>query len=617
MADEQLSAAPRNYVIFSLLVVVALALAAREQFAPRSGRGEADRAIRLLIVGGSVQTAEELDEVDGFLVEHVDYADAVEHGRTLLADADAPAYAAAVAYADQYGYGFAALGRFDARARELDWQLDDDALDFADLPSPSAAWPTFWLFSVGDLAPRGPRVHAVALAPVHYDHPLAELDGLRLGLYEHPDLRALWESEPAVAQLQAREVLRNRGLREREDGIRADQRRWTALAESWPAPGVVAGNLAGAWEQVRAAPIHGGVLVEARAVTPWVSVYRRPRLQLDERASLYFVPTAALFDHDPVEHAARQRCVGLPEPITGELSVAHDGSAMVVRVDDEHADVYAFDELAAAEGRCVATLRGSLDIGERALGRPHAAGKTAWFDGGGSGGERVEWLDATGAHVAAVPGAYAYSGPFWLDADLLALVGEQAYAQPDVPELLLPTVMLIDTRAPTPAPLALDLRAHLAERAELYDLRPVDDHTLLLISERCGDEPLVRTQTCLHRLRSTAPLAELGADPTAFVLETLGRFGPEHALAIAADGSRIVWVADSRDPAEDHTLMTTDLRGSTLAPVRVDADLLPDSDPRISADGRLVISSVPLELGELGAVSVARVLTLPPGPTSD
>src|SRR5690606_22783560 len=150
-------------------------------------------------------------------------------------------------------------------------------------------------------------------------------------LYDHPDLLALWQTDPAVVQLQAREVLRKRGIDERREQISADQARWRELADMWPAVGVIPGSLAGPWEQVRADPIRGGVLVEVRSVEPQVSIYRRPRLSIGADAWLFFVPRSALSDDDPDEAKARQRCEGLPERITGDIAIAPDGSSLVLR----------------------------------------------------------------------------------------------------------------------------------------------------------------------------------------------------------------------------------------------------------------------------------------------
>src|SRR5262245_50853005 len=104
--DDRLSPATRNIVVFGGLLVIGLALAAFEQFrfdlGLHTGRGETDSPLRLMIVGGSPEAASELDEIDGFAVSRSGFNEVVTGGRELL-DEDAPAYAAAVAHADQLG----------------------------------------------------------------------------------------------------------------------------------------------------------------------------------------------------------------------------------------------------------------------------------------------------------------------------------------------------------------------------------------------------------------------------------------------------------------------------------------------------------------------------------
>jgi hypothetical protein len=618
--EERLTPATRNYVIFGLLLIVALALAAREFFGPDSGRGEPDSALRLLVVGGQAATVEALDEVDGFSVMHLGVAEAIELGRELVDD-DPPAWAAVAAYADQSGYGFVAL---DLRGPEggppPSWELDAGEDDLGPLPPPNAH---FAVLSAGDLAHEGPRMRWVELAPFAYEAPLAELDSIRLALYEHPDLLALWQPSATVTEVQAREVLRNRGLESRRESIAADQQRWRELARLWPEPGELTGNLAGEWEQVQAAPIRGGVLVEVRRVTPTVSVFRRPWLEVHDDAHLWFVPRGPLEAGEADLAGARVPCPDLPARLEGEISVAPDGSALVLRESPmSAAKLYAFDEQAAREGRCHAELRATLPLGERAVGRPNAAGRMAWnYDD-----DWLHWFDEGTSHQARVPGIHAFSGPWWVDDELLAVIAERPLGPPDygVDRVL----SLLDVRRPAdpesgedePLRAALDAAALFGEGAQglsLLDLRPAGESELLLLTESCeADEP-DDTRPCLHRLHGEQPLAELlpalaagELDERPYTLETLGPIGPYLALAIAAEGGRALWLA--AEGAGQPRLMYADLRGpQALEPRRVDEDLRPDAAPRISADGRLAIIEVTLTLDELGSVSIARAFVLP------
>lgn len=647
--DDRLSPATRNIVVFGGLLVIGLVLAAREQFGPHSGRGETDSPLRLMIVDGSSEAALDLDEVDAFAVSHVGFHEAVTAGRELLDD-DAPAYAAAIAHADQLGYGFIALSLVDVDGTPHDWEFEGP-----DAPDASA---DYAVFSVGDLAPEGPRMNWATLAPVEYAPGVGETESLRLSLYEHPDLQSLWERELPVVQLQGRQVLERSGLHDRHETALRNQARWQAMSELWPAPGVIPGSLAGPWEQVRAAPIRGGVLLEVRKASVHVSEYRRASLSLGD-ASLWFVPVAALEVDEPDPVLARTRCAGLPETITGDITVAPDGTALILR---EHpyapAQVYVFDEAGAGAGSCVATLAATPLLGRHEVGRPNAAGAVAWnYDD-----DELQWFDANGEYRSHMLGVHAYSGPWWVDDVLLTMIaerplpprvlegpldGDSESVELELPQGVEPVVVLFDTATSPSVALIddpqgdvrpyveLDAAALFGDELEpntLIDLRPAGRDELLLLTERCVDE-LESLRPCLHRLHSHVPLRSLTSPPEPalepgmpepeapdpsqpepapkFVVETLGPIGPYLSLAIAAEGGRATWTAAIHD--EQPQLWTVDLRGpQRMQPRRLDADERGDAHPRIGADGRVVISDVSLELDGLGSISVARAFVLPP-----
>ncbi len=634
--DDRLSPATRNIVVFGGLFVIALALAAFEHFRVRlgmhAGRGETDSPLRLMVVGGSQAAATELDEVDGFAILRVGFNEAVDSGRDLL-DEDTPAYAAAIAHADQLGHGFVALSLFDVDGTPIDWQLDVED-ELVRIPSAPDASTRYVVFSVGDLAPEGPRMHWVPVAPVDYEPPLDETESLRLALYGHPDMQSLWERELPVVQLQGRQVLARRGLHARHETLTKHQAAWQALSEAWPAPGVIPGSLAGDWEQVRAAPIRGGVLLEVRAAEIYVSEYRRAGLSLRD-AELWFLPMAALYDDEADESLARMRCAGLPEVITGDITVAPDGTSLILRAHPyAPAQLFVFDEAAARSGNCRVSLAASPPLGHYAVGRPNAAGAMAWS----YEDDDLHWFDAAGAHRMRVLGVHGYSGPWWVDDVVLAMIadrplqGEFADALGVEPVLMLvdtatePNVALVDAeQGEARLHVQLDAAALFGvdvapNAAPLLDLRPAGVDQLLLLTEHCVDTP-ASLRPCLHRLRSsgslralTQPIAEATAPAEdaapLFQVETLGPVGPYLSLAISSQGKRAAWTAALG--AAEPQLWAADLDGANrMQPMRVDADELRDSNPRISADGRIVITDVSLALGELGSISVARAFVLP------
>ena len=623
MADreDRLAPATRNYVIFGLVFVIAVGLAIFDWLDPRERRGEADSALRLLVVSSDFAgPSQALADLDGFNVAQVSPDEAITAGLELLDEDDEPLYRAAIAYADQLGYGFVALHLREPVA--IAWGLDESPPDSA----------RFAVFSVGDVAVEGPRMHAVGVPDgLHLDPRLAELDSVRLGLFEHPDFTRLWDIDPNASELQALRVFDSRKIDQRRETLQRDHEDWTALTQAWPTHETAPGSLAGPWERVQAAPIPGGLLLEVRAVRIHVDVYRRVRLELDEEATLEFLPNDALFDADPAQRqVGRQRCAGLPETVSTPVAVAPDGSALVIGGASGTVELFAFEQR-AADPQCRARSLGTLSIGARAIGRPHAKGAMAWtYDG-----DWLHWWDALGEHLERIDAADSYSGPWWVDGDLLALIGESGIwdAESFAIESYEPSLFLVATTDDKTVRAALTARElfpsatpeHPSEPSSeppvLLDLRPVGPHELLLTTDRCPDAT-DDARRCLHRVRAATPLSvtlaehEASARPLAELLtiETLGVIDRHVELAVASEGSRVAWIA-----SDERNVMIADLRGpQRMSPRRLDLEPTPDASLRISNDGRVVLSEIQIELvlrdKVVGSVQVPRAFELDPLP---
>lgn len=619
--DEQLAPATRNYVIFGLLFVIAIGLAIHDCVASRHTRGQADSALRLLLVSSDeAGPAAAMADSDGFKVAQISPPEAIAAGYELLDDPSQGAWRAAVEYADEHGYGFVALDLDERPA--IDWGFDA-------APHESAR---FAVVSVGDVAAEGPRMHAVGFPDgVELDPRLADLNGVRLGLLEHPDFMRLWQIEPNASELQARRVFENRKLDQRREMIQGDLQAWQQLVEAWPSLDALPGSLAGPWEQVQAAPIPGGLLLELRAVRVRVDLYRRVSLEVDEAATLVFLPTQALQLEDAQQRlAARQVCAGLPERVSTAIAVAPDGSAVVIGGSSaEASEVFVFEQQAnAPEPSCRARSLGRLQTGERALGRVSRYGAMAWvYDG-----EWLHWWDRSGEQRERIASADAYSGPWWVAEQVLALIGERRVAEQDgeiavgyEPVL----VMLATVEGPDHSRLRVEFAGHELFASEgpdlpaLLDLRPVGDSELLLVTEHCPDASVDDQRRCLHRVHAAAsllPVAEL------LTVETLGPLPNHVELAAAADGSRVVWfdqhsgnigVADLRGAqrmSPGRSIGSAErLRVSTSAP-SIHRHPAARASLRISADGRIVVSEsiVEFELRGrvIGDVPLARAVLL-------
>jgi hypothetical protein len=605
--EERLTPATRNYVIFGLLFVGALALALRDWLDPRERRGAPDSALRLLIVSSDEDgPGQTLQDLDGFNVSRVEPDTARSSGRELL-DEDAPDYRAVIAYADELGFGFVAL---DLVHMTGSWQLDE--------PVPASA--RFAVFSVGDVAVEGPRMHAVGLPEdIVFDPFLAKLDSIRLGLFEHPDLTRLWTIEPNVIEGQAHQVFDSRNLDERAAMLKRDHADWSEFVGAWER---VPGSLAGPWERVQAAPIPGGLLLEIRPVRVHVDRYRKLRLEVGVEAELAFLPRAGLREPSP---DARQTCSGLPERVTGRVAVAPDESAVAI---DTHAgtEVFVFEP----GPQCQARSLGVFELDGRPIGRPSGNGALAW----NYADDWLHWWDALGEHRVRIEGIDGYSGPWWVDSELLALIGERPIPAPTEPDegftvsgyepvlVLLATTPTVE-HEPDEARVRMLLGARelfptLAPESippELLDLRPAGSHELLFTTDRCMDATDDDDERpCLHRIRATAPLAVVAREPEseALVIETLGSLDAPRELAVAAGSERIAWI----DRATQ-SLWIADLGGpDRMVPRRLDLEPKPDSSLRISADGRTVLSEIEVEfvLGErvIGSVLVPRAFVLDP-----
>lgn len=639
--EERLAPATRNYVIFGLAFIIAVGLAIRDWTDPRERRGESDSPLRLLLISDRAEgPAAVLVDVDGFSVASISPSEAIAEGHELLDEPGAADYRAAVTYADELGFGFVALDLLDADERTpINWGLSEGAPGIDALPPASAR---FAVFSVGDVAVEAPRMRSVGMpdGPI-FDPRLVALDSLRLALYDHPDLTRLWTDELSATEAQAQHVLDSRQLDERRTMLLGDHARWRELDEIWPDPERVPGSVAGEWERVQAAPIPGGLLLEVRPVRLRVDVNRRSRLELAEQATLEFLPSAALRDPQPDDGAARRACAGLPERLGDQASiaVAPDGAAVVIHEGPgEPTELFVFEQR-ADQPECRARSIGVFELGERAVGRPSATGAMAWnYDD-----DWLHWWDALGEHQLRVPGIDLYSGPWWTDGDLLAMIGERTRPAVDVevvdelaegfPVFGYESVLILLATKPDQDPRAtieIGLGELFSGGGEavpastlpaLLDLRPAGPTELLFTTERCLDQPR-DDQPCLHRLRAAAPLGatvrELAAGSRTLAdtitVETLGPLPAHVELAVAADGSRVAWI-----DLHTRALMIADLRGpNRMVARRLDSDPDPEMSLRISADGRLVLAEIAVEL-ELGrrqpeSVPMPRVFLLdPPG----
>jgi hypothetical protein len=400
----------RSYVVFGLLFLASMALAIREYVLSSPNRGQPDEWMRVLLVSDYEQPSE-IRWSTGLDIDTWNVDDTVAFGRELLDSPDASPIAAVIASADEYGFGFLLL---DLRE---DWDLSTLGVE-APRGSRYAA------IGIGDVAREGTRVSFGAPMtgpfeylpesnPIKYASEGIDEVAIRLALFEHPDLRALFtENMDGPLPERSRWRIERYGSHEQRRGVlQAQQRRLAEVDELWPSE-PMPGNLAARWEHVRAVPVLGGVIIESFPI--WLDVVdtvHSAQLHSAELGELAFVPNEALMvGLDSID--ARRPCVGLRERASGAAERGHPSREVEAR--ESNLGV-------SPDGRLLVVHRGTasgyMDVYRIVSASPDAC--------------ELEWLrsavpDTRGRLEPSNSGelSSAYSGLWWLGDSLLVALGE-------------------------------------------------------------------------------------------------------------------------------------------------------------------------------------------------
>jgi hypothetical protein len=639
---SELPRATRSYVVLGLLFVVALALAYREHARSSDDSGKPDEWTRVLrVIGGIGGERPRIGGCPGFRVDTQALDDVTAAGRALLDDPDASPLAAAIAYADEQGYGFLLLDLRD------DWDLSNLAV-----AAPPASM--YAVIGIGDVAWQGTRVSfgAPVTGPFEYFEPPIDEIAVQLALFEHPDLRALYHTwmDGPVVQRNRWALDKHNGNYEHERSIlQTNQRQLAEVDELWPSE-PMPGTLAGRWEHVRAVPVVGGIVIEILPM--WLDMSRSVRvsnLRSADVGELAFIPNEALVAGvDPI--AARRPCVGLRdraptkrvqgrlESDERNLDVSPDGRTLALRrgpASSGLVDIYRFSS--DSPDACALEWAKTAVPPPYGVPRPSNSGSLSWV----YSTDQVWWWHEGVSHRLAYAGVAPDSGALWVSDNLLAALGEVAI---DTPEdrnrsrAKQAAIMLLKTDIARFGDSNLAPRVRFAastlfpklERedpaAKVIDFRPVGSETLLVMTKACpashalGDRRL--QYPCMHRVRFRSPLRErIGSKPMPKPLElahhdlevrTLGPIASYLSLDIAADGTRAVYVAiDSTtlDPAP--RLFTVAIERSSLGPAERVADAHRESQLQLSADGHVVVVESPLVIPAYGERPTARAFVLP------
>jgi hypothetical protein len=566
-----------------ILVVVAVASAVGVALAWAWAGGdhsEPELAHRVLIVGGTPTDLVEVVAEAGFEATQISWHEA----QTQCADSQgALDVEAVVEHADEHGYGFVALMLGD------DMPFEPTILGEVGPEHAMAA-----VISIGDLAAESSRVQFGG-PPDQLDYApgIQRSEALRMALYEHADLLALWDeptSEELTQQVQLAKLDEARTLLDRA------LVRYRAASEAWQREPV---------EQSEAMLVRGGRVVRETPLSVRVDEQRRVALHYGDQ-KLRFVSDGGETKATTIDPLA-------------EWIVEPDAALGLLRTG-EGWQRWRFDgELPASDGEITAVVHPAFSLGGSLM--AFGVGGMEWSTVAGQRGELA-------MHPTLMPGwsfDTAHVVHAWLDDEVAILaglyvadvdwIGFVGLADPEGPKLAtLPLAELRPiadgTRVTIEAlqPSAAGLYLVIGEFSETYDLRfqlirvELDPLGLRAAMIAIPGEPPSLDDAVISSAART--LAQLGERTKVVDLGVLPSFVPG-SLEVAPDGTWLAW----RSPGQAGAIRAASIVDDALTePVRLGESL---TDPQISADSQHVLSTVERELPELGAFHYPSLVPRP------
>ncbi|MFV8754968.1 hypothetical protein ACNOYE_30840 [Nannocystaceae bacterium ST9] len=576
----------RMLVVVAVLAAIGVALIwARAS----RGRGEPELAHRVLIVGGTPTDLVEAIAEAGFEATQISWLEAETECANPERGLDVEAL---IDHADEHGFGFVALMLGD------DMRIEPSLLGEAAPEHAMAA-----VISVGALAPEQARVHFGAPpATIDYAPGARRSEALRMALYEHPDLLALWDT-PTRDQL-AQQV-RLADLAEARMLLGRALARYRAASEAWPSEWP-ADAMVERWTEIDGMPVHAGLVVRELPLRARVDELRRVELRRGE-PKLRFVPALAT--------ARRAEYSTTVDPLADWIT-APDRSGALVR----EGDAWQRWHFEGGSPRLAGTLE--LPVAHAAL---SSGGSLAWLTDGAlhwSTADRSGELDLE----LDAPGLFA-----WLDDERLVFT---PLVIDELPEpratWLLAVVEPGAEGGPKIAALPIDALAELGPLASFVALHPSAKGLYAIVMDSLEDYEqrfvLIRVELEPERLRAamvglagTTPavldqvdlatrrtLAQLGERSKVVELGILPSFEPG-SLALAPDGTWLAW----RAPGSANAIWAAAIVDDRIAtPVRLGES---SADPRIDAESQTAWILIERELAELGSVHTLRGVARPAG----
>src|SRR5690606_7672761 len=408
-SGDSLISPPKRSLIKPLITTLAIAgVLTTAWWVFLRGKGQAEDPARVLVIGPTSEPAGFIER-RGFDVDYLNFGTAVGEGKVF--DPTLDDLAAIVEYADQHGYGYAALSMAHGE------HYDFSALGYqADAPPPGT---TFAIMSIGDL---GKHLSYGGVPPaLTHAHPVGEQIGLLLGLFAQPVLAKV-RTQEASNDL----MIRFNSARTMEDVVAYERAQetmiekmaaWDARADTEHGDRKVI-ELARPYEPLRGWPLANGAVLLGSGRGAWHSDNGLDtRWRGDGLATDFSVTQVDALGQ-------RAPCDALPDTLEFQgfksdpgFAINPEGNAMLIP-----SNAYVADLWVLTDDGCGFEKRDEIRrLGAGELGQPRANGRTATASGG-----RVEWADAKMRSFRHV----SFAGVVPHDADALRWVSDEVVVVP-------------------------------------------------------------------------------------------------------------------------------------------------------------------------------------------
>ncbi len=595
------------------VAVAAAGVGAFLLLAPSSSRGAADEPNRVLVVGPDNSDLAGWLHEQGFSAEQKAYASAVSSGQDV--DPTLDGVAAAIAFADEHGFGFVAFH-------------PPEIYEFSGLGEGGDAVPegaTMAIVPVGDVAKKDPKVtYGVPSPAVKHITPQDQQVGLMLGLFAQPMLSSIVEGEVDSGDLAVLASLRSKDAPANYKRLVTGQKGFDNLALGWEAARDAAElpkpmlPLGAAYQRIDAYPLADGGILALTTEPGWQTENGyRAELGDDRLRFARYIKPGDVTDSGGSLATAGKPCGPVDVTDIHAIQVSGSGDSLVLQRNIE---------VGSASGWSVQVIKHDPEVvgcpfaavgyalkgrQMQELGPPHPSGAmlmaTDRLRFGFKGRERSWNYPVIGPDGGAAA---------WIDGTLVAYAGNSRFQETTKPGLAFMTA-LTENRLEIFFPLSVLLPGQDTEQLTIEHIEPVsEERMLLVIGDRSDGSSFVAEVTFTKPIRSRLVLVDHQKDrsgelakimmksaagvKTRVVLERVpvidnGSFGADGSmLAYTANGQALLLRLGSDGGSEPEL----------LSPPDFDA-----SDVRLAPDGSFAIVHRDLTIDET-TIRTASVVAL-------